>query len=96
LPQQARLARDVGGGLALVEDVVAGGHHVDAGGEKLLGHRLRDRVAAREVLGVHHGEVHRVLLAHVPDALEHRHAAGARHHVSDHQDSHSSKTVNGE
>ena len=32
--EQARLARDVGDDLALVEDVIAGGHHVDAGGEQ--------------------------------------------------------------
>jgi hypothetical protein len=90
--QQARLARDVVGGLALVEDVVAGGHHVDAGGEQLLGHRGRDGEAAREVLGVHHGEVNRVLLAQILYALKHRHPPGPRHHVSDHQNSHRLKS----
>ena len=56
-----------------------------------LGVLRRDGEAARDVLGVHHGEVYGVLLAQVLYALQHRRPAGTRHHVADHQDSHRQK-----
>ena len=54
---QARLAHDIGQGLALVPAVVAERQDIGAGGEDLARRVLGDAEAARGVLGVDHHEV---------------------------------------
>ncbi|HYJ45039.1 MAG TPA: hypothetical protein VEV81_00395 [Pyrinomonadaceae bacterium] len=75
--------------------MVAGGHHVNPGVEELVGQGGRDGKTARDVFGVHHGQVNRVLLAQILDTLEHGDAPGPRDDISDHQDFHKLK-VNSE
>ena len=51
--------------LALVEHVVARGHHVGAGVEQLDQDLLRDAEAACGVLAVHHHEIEAIALAQI-------------------------------
>ena len=85
---ETRLFADVIDRFLLVEDVIAGGHDVDAVGKQLLAKCRRDGEAAGEVFGIHDREIDVVLFAQILNTLEHRHTPGLRDHISDHQHFH--------
>ncbi len=69
-PEQAVVTLDEYQRLALVADVIAGGHHVGAGVEQLGQDRLGDAEAAGGVLAVHHHEIGAVALAQSGQRLD--------------------------
>ncbi len=87
-PQQAVLALDEHQSLALVEHVVASGHHVGAGVEQLGQDRLGDAEAAGGVLAVDHHEVEGVALAQARQLLDDRLAPGPADHIAEKQNTH--------
>ena len=74
--------------LAFVPDMVAGGHHVGAEIEQLLGDLGRHAKAAGGVLDIHDGEVDVMGFAHVADVFAHDFATCAAEDVADEEDVH--------
>ncbi len=83
-PDQTRLLADVIDGFFFIEYVIAGSHHIDAGGEELFAQRRGDGKTTREVLSIHNGEVDVVLFAQILNALQHSQAAWLRDHIANH------------
>ena len=72
--------------LALVPDVIAGGQHVRAQVEKLLGQRRRNAEAAGGVFGVDDDEFDVVRFTEMADVLAHDAASRAAEDVADEED----------
>ena len=70
--QQAVMALDEDERLALVPDMIAGGHHIGAGVEKLGQDLLRDAEAAGGVLAIDHDEIGAIALAQSRQFLDDR------------------------
>ena len=87
-PEEALLALGEDQRLALVEDVVAGGHHIGAGAQHLAQYVLGDAEAAGGVLAVHHHEIERVLNNQRRQLLDHRVAAAASQEITQKQKPH--------
>jgi hypothetical protein len=79
---------DVFNHLVLIEDVIAGGHHVDARSEKEIGNRRRNRKSARHVLSIHHREIDRVLLFQILQTIDKRRTPGFADHIADEKQFH--------
>src|SRR6185369_539918 len=93
---EARLFADVFNRFFLIKDVIAGGHHVDAGRKQLFAQGGCDGKTASEIFGVHDGEIDVVLLAQVLDTLEHSNAPGLSNDISNHEDFHKTRIKNRE
>ena len=86
---QARLAHDVGQGLALVPGMVAQGQHVRARVEDFARGVLGDAEAARRILGVDHHEIQLQVAAQAGQVVGKAVAAGLAHHIAEESQSHS-------
>ena len=87
-PQEAVDARRELQRLALVPDVIAGGHHVGAGRQRFAIDLLGDAEAARRVLAIDDHEVELEVGNEARQALPHGGAAGTPHHVAQEKKSH--------
>ena len=85
---QPRLLLDVIDDFVLIKNVIAGGHHVDALREQMIGQRRGDRKAAGDVLGIHDREIDGVLLFQILQTVEHSRAARLAHDIANHQNLH--------
>ena len=87
-PQQARFEHDVVQDLFLVPDVIAGGHHVDAGFQDRVADLARHAEAARRIFRVGHHEVDLVALDQRPQRPDDEVAADLAKDVTDEEKRH--------
>jgi len=83
--QQSRLFINVFEDFLLVEDVIAGGHHVDSGGEQVFGYSRRDRKTGGSVLDVRDHEINFALRAQVVEPFFEYTPTGSGYRVTGHQ-----------
>ena len=87
-PQEALLRGGEGQRLALVPDVIAGGHDVGAGLERVVEDILGDAEAAGGVLAVDDDEIEPEVRDQAGQPVPDRGAAGTAHHVAEEEKSH--------
>ena len=68
--------------LALVPNVISGGHHVDTEIEKLFGQRRRDAEASGGIFAVGNDQIYGVLLAQFGEAIFYDRPAGTAKNVT--------------
>src|SRR5262245_40450999 len=83
--QQSRLLVDVFEYLLLVEDVVAGSHHVNAGGEQVFSDSRRDREATSGVLDIRDHKIDLALRTHIMEPFFERPTTAASDCIAGHQ-----------
>src|SRR5262249_50749396 len=83
--EQSRLFIDVFEDLLLVEDVVAGSHYVDSGGEHVFGYSRRDRKTRGGVFDIRDHEIDFALRAQIMDPFFKRTPARSGNRVTGHQ-----------
>ena len=88
-PQQARLAGDVGQGLALVPDVIAGGDAINARFIKVVANLRRHAKTMRCVFGIHDHGIDFVFTADIGKLRCHRITRIAAHNIAQEKYSHS-------
>src|SRR5207249_2802951 len=86
--EQARLDADVVERLALVPDVIARRHDVDAPLEQLIADLPRDAESRGRVLGVRDDEIDLVMLHDRGQSVPHEIASGPPHDVADEEELH--------
>ena len=87
-PEQAVMPLDEDQRLALVPDVIAGGHDVGSGVEELKQDRLGDAEPAGGVLAIDHHEMRAVAFAQARQRLDERRPARSADHVTEKENPH--------
>ena len=87
-PEKPLLARREGKRLALVPDMIAGGHHVGACGDRLAENLFGDAEAAGGVLAIDDDEIQPEIGDQPGQLLPHRRTARLAHHVAEEKKSH--------